>query len=753
MTGASGGEGRSGTAMHYSPCETDLLPILSDQATDDDQLGFAPYAKTLADILGDRHTDTPLTIGVFGDWGRGKTSLMRMVEQRLLANVELDFPVGTVWFNAWLYSRERALWRALIYHVLRSVRGLGSYDAATRDRLDQLESRLYAAVTSDGGHVVLPPGALFHLEGASLPPQMGLDLLRRQAERDGDEETARRLSTLLADVAKSQAFTRGDEIATLDDFRRQIEKVIGECIVNRGRLVVFVDDLDRCLPERAVEVLEAIKLFLDVPGCAFVLGIARQVIEEGIRIRYREYETLDGARYLEKIIQIPFSLPPIAPEAVQRYVKLVSSARLPDRVCEKVFSVGLEHNPRQIKRTLNIFLLLWRLAQNREGGIGNITAVRLAKIVIIQQYHPSLFRLITEQGSHYLIDLEKRFSEQVSRDPEAERKEDDGREVSAGPLHDFLSRGLLRKLLTCTLGAADANFVDLDPEAINEYIYFTRSTVEEPSTAEVAGEEAPLPFEPQTVTIPASSFWMGTAEGKPGSVNEMPQREVSLEAYAIGRYPVTNAEFRRFVADGGYDEREYWTDAGWTQKESEYWTQPRFWGDADWSDNAQPVVGISWYEALAYCRWLTEKTEKGYRLPTEAEWEKAARGDKDRRGYPWGDAWDPQRCNNRENGPDHTTPVGQFSPAGDSPFGASDMAGQVWEWCSTRYGGTGEVAAYGYPYDPRDGREDLEGEDTRVLRGGSWLDGAAACRCSYRFRHAPRYGDYNRGFRVARSIP
>jgi formylglycine-generating enzyme required for sulfatase activity len=310
-------------------------------------------------------------------------------------------------------------------------------------------------------------------------------------------------------------------------------------------------------------------------------------------------------------------------------------------------------------------------------------------------------------------------------------------------------------MLTCTgPEEADANFVDLSPEEVGEYIYLTRSTVEEPARVPPTREEPSLPFEPQMVTMPAGSFWMGTPEGEGGAPNEVPQHKVYLEAYAIGRYPVTNAEFKRFVEDGGYEEADYWTEAGWSQKESGNWKQPRFWDDDDLNGGAQPVVGVSWYEALAYCRWLAAKAGKTYRLPTEAEWEKAARGDRDRRRYPWGNGWEPERCNNRENraSPGRTTPVGTY-PQGDSPFGVADMAGQVWEWCSSKYGGTGEEPGFGYPYDPKDGRENLEGEDTRLLRGGSWLDGEDACRCSQRFRYAPGYGDYNRGFRCARSIP
>ena len=402
--------------------------------------------------------------------------------------------------------------------------------------------------------------------------------------------------------------------------------------------------------------------------------------------------------------------------------------------------------------------------------------MRLAKIVIIQQYHPGLFALVADR-SDLLIDLERRFREAVQTREETgmargeravagtgeQGTGDGGEAISAGPLTEFLNRSLLRELLTCTAeDEADANFVDLTPAGVREYIYLTRSAVEEEA---VAQEAARLPFEPQMVTVPAGAFLMGTPEAeveelaKLGGVepeivrHEVPQHEVTLPAYAIGRYPVTNAEFQRFIEDGGYTTQDYWTAAGWQQKEAENWTQPRFWDDDKWNDPAQPVVGVSWYEAVAYCSWLSAKTKRTYRLPTEAEWEKAARGTDGRR-YPWGNTWDAVHCNNKESGPGKTTPVSQY-PEGDSPYGVSEMVGQVWEWCNSKYGGTDSQPKFGYPYKPDKEREDLEGDDTRILRGGSWYDDGPAgrCRCGYRGRFNPGLRYLIRGFRCVRISP
>jgi formylglycine-generating enzyme required for sulfatase activity len=152
------------------------------------------------------------------------------------------------------------------------------------------------------------------------------------------------------------------------------------------------------------------------------------------------------------------------------------------------------------------------------------------------------------------------------------------------------------------------------------------------------------------------------------------------------------------------------------------------------------VVNVSWDDALAYCRWLSQVSGQSITLPSEAQWEKAARGDKDKRAYPWGDTWNKTKCNTAELGLGDTTPVGIF-PEGASPYGCLDMAGNVWEWTRSAY--------HEYPYDPADGREDLNGTDVlRVLRGGSWFIHGDGARVPGRGRYYPLYRDDTDGFRV-----
>jgi len=204
------------------------------------------------------------------------------------------------------------------------------------------------------------------------------------------------------------------------------------------------------------------------------------------------------------------------------------------------------------------------------------------------------------------------------------------------------------------------------------------------------------------VLIPAGSFTMGTGQAeidrltgefelartwaeKGRFAREQPQHVVRLPAYWIGRYAVTVGQFRGFVEAGGYRQRRYWTEAGWAWREAAARSQPDYWDQVTWrGDERLPVVGVSWYESAAYCRWLGVETGRGFRLPSEAEWEKAARGE-DRRIFPWGDRFDAARCNVRATGLERTVPVGHLSPAGDSPHGCAEMVGNVSEWTLTRY--------------------------------------------------------------------
>jgi formylglycine-generating enzyme required for sulfatase activity/DNA-binding winged helix-turn-helix (wHTH) protein len=238
----------------------------------------------------------------------------------------------------------------------------------------------------------------------------------------------------------------------------------------------------------------------------------------------------------------------------------------------------------------------------------------------------------------------------------------------------------------------------------------------------------------QFITIPAGAFLMG--EGRE-------THQVVLPQFKIGKYPVTNAEYSEFIDAGGYKERSYWTHSGWMEVGQES-QQPRFWQERRFNKPNYPVIGLSWYECVAYCRWLSARMGATYRLPTEAEWEKAARGEKGQT-YPWGKTFDHRLLNAREGTQKVycSTPVGIY-PGGASPFGLLDCAGNCWEWCATRW-------QKPFPYDASQDEwtdDYLEGQNLRALRGGSWNYESEVMRCAYRFRFQPFGWNDRGGFRL-----
>jgi formylglycine-generating enzyme required for sulfatase activity len=258
------------------------------------------------------------------------------------------------------------------------------------------------------------------------------------------------------------------------------------------------------------------------------------------------------------------------------------------------------------------------------------------------------------------------------------------------------------------------------------------------------------------VRIPAGDFLMGSdmKKDKDTFANELQQHAVYLEEYYIGKAPVTVAQFAVFILSTNYRTTAEQEDFGWVWISSQWkkikgadWQHPRGLDSSVLRKAQHPVTQVSWDDAIAFCRWLSEMSGQECRLPTEAEWEKAARG-MDGRLHPWGN--EPPHaslCNYYLNVGD-TTPVGKYSPKGDSPYGCVDMAGNVWEWTSSLWGEDANQPKFRYPYRAGDGREDRDSRERRVLRGGSFPMLALGVRCAVRDQHLPFKRSPNYGFRV-----
>ena len=258
----------------------------------------------------------------------------------------------------------------------------------------------------------------------------------------------------------------------------------------------------------------------------------------------------------------------------------------------------------------------------------------------------------------------------------------------------------------------------------------------------------------ELVYVPAGAFRMGDASGD-GESRERPAHTVELDAFYIGKYEVTNAQWRRFRDDPGYGDPKFWPGGRPIPKDQiPYWTQANNHGGGTPEADNFPVIGVNWDGATAYCNWVAAKTGKRYRLPTEAEWEKAARG-ADARRYPWGDSIDYSYANFagaqsfdtvREVGfYDGSERAGLKTHSNASPYGAFDMAGNLMEWCQDWY------SRDYYSVSPRKNPKGPSTGAYRVVRGGSFFFEAYDLRTSARSAAWPSLQAFRMlGFRVVR---
>jgi formylglycine-generating enzyme required for sulfatase activity len=732
------------------PHDYETPQILHDaplRRDDQHHFHFDEFAVTLCRLIADKRTRTPLAIGVSGSWGSGKTTLLQRVKQKLdeagnLSDAtrraywgdnespqQVFRPCKTVWFDAWKYADEDELLVALIRVILATMAQGNLGDKFWSKVLDKNAPR-YNVIATLLSFFKFKVGTNF---------EVSFDLEKYQAETPFAKNTA---FFDYFDAALEELIARW--VHDTGEYRRIDEKT--------GALVIFVDDLDRCLPEKTVQVLEAIKLFLDKHGCVFVLGADLNVVRSAVETHYKNTRITGetASDYLEKIIQLRFELPPIVDAQMNEYLAAEGKTALDEETRQnwRLVMIGAEINPRKVKTFFNDLNLQWAMLKNT-GQARDVNRDDFTRWQVLMRVAPDNFREVVYGFPDDAIDLRHKFILDALKWAQGETSLD-------ATFQDYAKSQRLRRVLR-EIKAFGQTF---DPKTLDAFVHLTapppppaptpveaKPAVVPPLAVEVKEEvvaaerlevREPLRGEAKApaanvqtwggmefVRIPAGKFLMGSKDdNKLASDDEKPQHTVEIPYdYWLARYPVTNEQFARFVEGAAY---KFSLAKNWTKKAN------------------HPVVDVSWRDAKAYCKWLNDVLHSKIkdlivRLPTEAEWEKAARGEYGNE-WPWGNEFDKDKCNSAEGKKGGTTPVGAYSPQGDSPYGVADMAGNVWEWCHSLY--------QPYPYKMDDGRESEEGAEARVLRGGSFDHDRRGVRCASRIGNHPDLRNVDFGFRV-----
>lgn len=415
------------------------LRLLDDNPAEADLLGFTRMQDILERVVRNP-PKRPFTLGIFGEWGSGKTTLMKLIQRRLedeghahdnaaIGESAPGSAVKTVWFNAWKYDSKEIIWNALIQTIFLRMHE----DPAIAHGRDVNEFREKVGRAAKGL--------------ATYAAKVGTRLIPGGLVREEDVDQL---------VASLSSDATDPEFAFINRFEQAFDELVAEYVGEEGHIVVFVDDLDRCLPENAINVMEALKLYLDRANCVFVIGAESEIVEEGIRQRYKSNRRLNAEDYLDKIIQLPFALPQIDEENAMRL--LGQHGELPvhrDERMKTMLVVGTGGNPRRVKRFVNAFSVL-RSVSAEEPLEGQL---RLAKVLMLQMRFPKLFHQLPDD-----LNLAQWLTESLMAERDDRERRRDG---SPERVREFFDDADLTRFLLKT------SEITMKPDEIRRWVILT----------------------------------------------------------------------------------------------------------------------------------------------------------------------------------------------------------------------------------------------------------------------------------------
>ena len=721
------------------------MVVVPDRYAEEDLIGYSDYGEGLVQMVRSVQSDGSFTIGVFGQWGQGKTSMLRQIKHALdesqnepNKSKKARQPIITAWFNPWQFTKEDHI-------IIPFFHTLVSYFEEYQESLKYPSANFAGKLKAFFEELVHVPVALAY--GFEMNIKIPLLLETKFRPKEAIEESRR--------FWKKKKNTISETDKLLKDYQSRYYRLITrleKASKELGlKIVVFIDDLDRCLPEKAIELLEGIKVLLDIPGFVFVIGVARDVIERGIRVRYHELyrdfpkqEIFLEQDYLDKIIQFPFNLPApdtqLLHELVGNFLKDVPQVEpyLP------IIHKALGNNPRCLKRFVNNLSYTFWVANSKMKKSGDDKEFHpglLVKMTLIAFQFSHLYNIIGKTPSHLLrIQEFLQFESQQDENNKLGKlsKEEQKNKLIENNIQDPESFFGIEDLhlfkppkfdtITIILGSepsekakeTEENLLFKDEDEVRKYVSLLTATSKSEESLPITSDTIREADAKRMIKIPAGTITLRDEH----SGNKL---TTHIKEFLLDKYPLTQDLYREITGEN----------------------PSHFAGDD------RPVERVSWFDAVKFCNLLSDKLQferayqisgkqvtlnkeaNGFRLPTEAEWEYACRAGTagDRYGELDDIAW------HDKNSEGKTHSVGLKSP---NQWGLYDMLGNVWEWCWDWY----DI----YPKVEQDIWHGPEIGEYRVVRGGGWVLDGDSCRCAYRNDARPSDPGQYGGFRIARSL-
>lgn len=666
------------------------MRILHDDFSIEDKLGHGPFRKAIIDLVDsiERDAKASFTIGIYGEWGSGKTSMLRQIEQHFCNQSN----TVTIWFNPWRYHRADELIPILFQHISTALNNFVS----SANQADNANTNTQKALKSFIERFTKAAKSISSSTHAKISlPGVSFDWKLPNNDHESENEK---------DIFYSMESFLIQSTASLD-----------------YRFIIFIDDLDRCHPERALELLEGIKVLLDISNFIFMIGLSHELLEKTAKQKYVTIEDSSATQnqnYLDKIIQFRAFLPRPRKDRVKEtfFNTLLADMNNPDIYADTIVET-IGTNPRTIKRFLNAVHFSLAYAKYRVDTCKSLKTELAIKCALIEYLYPRIYRLL-EKNPSALVCLDQSA---LSKNEGINNSNDIISGISA--IDDLIDNNVKINLSRILLADHDQNnFLDLS--VASQYLGITSIA------ANSIGENRRTIANPEKGSHVINDFMSRMIMVNGGSFIHKGKRDNTCvvavsNAFLISKYPVTQDIYKEVTNED----------------------------PSDFKGMRLPVVNVNWFDAARFCNRLSElqglqlvyefkdsdyigadHAKNGYRLPTEAEWEFSSDPEGFSREKVDEIAW------YMSNAGSATQEVGQKL---GNKYGLYDVFGNVWEWCSDWH------APYEYlnkqnPLGPTKG-------DKKIIKGGSWSSFINNLSPSYRESHSPYTRDNHIGFRVVRS--